>query len=200
MRRFIVILLACCAGLAWAQQEVSLAGVIESETSLPQNVRVALQVLDDDDAWVHEVASTGSLGGSFELAAEGVPSEHLRAFRSGAVLLPGLQNEYRVSPDDVRYARASLALYADEDGNGAFTRDGSRDPFYLALAQLEDPIGFFTVLYVDGEVTMTAPDVELTLQPGWNVFTVRFPESGPAYEVTTSVDDVALDVLDVVNP
>lgn len=198
MRRTLTILLALLLGTGLAQRSVALSGVIDSDEPLPEGTRLGVQVLDADDAWSLEVGSVVPVAGSFELQVDPVPDDRLRPFRSGAVLLPGLQNEYRVAPDDVRYVQGSLAMYLDENGDDVWTREPARDPFFLALAQLEQPIGFFTLIYVDKAATMTGSGVELTLEPGWNVYTVRFPESGPAYAVHGSVDDVALEVLDLV--
>lgn len=198
MRRLLPLLMACLLGVASAQQSATLAGVIQSDDPLPDGTRVALQVLDGDDAWVHEAATTAPLGGSFSLDAGEIPDDLLRPFRSGAILLPGLQNEYRVEPEGVRFAKGSLSMYLDDDGDGRFTREPERDPFYLALAQLEDPIGFFTLIYVDSAASMSGRGVSFELEPGWNVFTVRFPEAGAEYELTDVVDDIALEVLDIV--
>lgn len=198
MRRTLTILFALIIGTGLAQRSVTLSGVIDSEDPLPDGTRLGVQVLDADDAWSLEVGSVVPVAGSFRLTTEPVPEDRLRPFRSGAILLPGLQNEYQVAPDDVRYVQGSLAMYLDEDGDETWTREPDRDPFFLALAQLEEPIGFFTLIYVDKAATMTGSGVELALEPGWNVYTVRFPEAGPDYAVRAAVDDVALEVLDLV--
>ena len=198
MRRFLSILFALVLGFGLAQRSATLSGVIDSEEPLPEGTRLGVQVLDADDAWRLEVGSVVPVAGSFRLETEPVPEERLRPFRSGAVLLPGLQNEYRILQDDVRFAQGSLAMYLDDDGSETWTREPEREPFFLALAQLEEPIGFFTLMYVDRAATLSGRGVELELQPGWNVYTVRFPESGPSYEVRATVDDVALEVLDLV--
>lgn len=198
MKRALTILFALLLGFAFAQRSVTLSGVIDSEDGLPEGTRLSVQVLNSEGAWSLEVGSVVPVGGSFELEVGEVPADRLRPFRSGAVLLPGLQNEYRVAPDDVSYVQGTLAMYLDRDGNEQWTRDPERDPFFLALSQLEDPIGFFTLIYVDQSATMAGRGEELTLEPGWNVFTVRFPESGPSYEIRESVDDIALEVLDLI--
>ena len=198
MKRLLTILTVLLLGAALAQQTASLSGVIESEEPLPEGTRLGVQVLDANDAWSHEVASVVPVGGTFDLEVGAVPAELLRPFRSGAVLVPGLQNEYRVAPENVNYAQGTLAMYVDEDGDGQWTREPDRDPFFLALSQLENPIGFFTLIYVDQAATMTGSGVELALEPGWNVYTVRFPESGPTYSTHAGVSDVALEVLDLV--
>jgi hypothetical protein len=198
MRRILPILLALLLGTGLAQRTATLSGVIDSEEPLPEGTRLGVQVLDADDAWSLEVGSVVPVAGSFRLEAGPVPDERLRPFRSGAVLLPGLQNEYRVGPDEVRFAQGSLAMYLDSDGDEVWTRAPEAEPFFLALAQLEEPIGFFTLLYVDRAASLAGRGVELELQPGWNVYTVRFPESGPAYAVRAAIDDIALEVLDLV--
>lgn len=202
MKRLLIILTVLLAGAAWtqalAQQNATLSGVIESEEALPEGTRLAVQVLDDNDAWSFEVASVVPVGGSFELQVGAVPEERLRPFRSGAVLVPGLQNEYRVEPEGVNYAQGTLAMYVDEDGDGAWTREPDRDPFFLALSQLDQPIGFFSLIYVDQAATMSGSGVQLALEPGWNVYTARFPESGPDYAVQAGVSDITLEVLDLV--
>jgi|GEM_PF-601360 len=200
MRRSVTILLLLLLllGSAFAQRSVTLSGVIDSEEPLPEGTRLGVQLLDADDAWSYEVGSVVPVAGSFRLEIEPAPEDRLRPFRSGSVLLPGLQNEYRVETEGVRYVQGTLAMYLDADGDGVWTRDPDRDPFFLALSQLERPIGFFTLIYVDRAARMTGSGVELELQPGWNIYTVRFPESGPAYAVRESVDDIALEVLDLV--
>lgn len=198
MNRLLTILILSLAPVALAQQSVTLSGVIESEEPLPEDTRLAVQVLDANDAWAEEAASVAPVGGSFRLEVGPVDGELLRPFRSGAVLLPGLQNEYRVEPEGVNYAQGTLAMYVDRDGDGAWTREPERDPFFLALSQLEEPIGFFTLVYVDAAATMIGSGVELALEPGWNVYTVRFPESGPTYAIHAGVSDIALEVLDLV--
>lgn len=198
MPRILTILLAALfLSFGLAQRSAVLAGVIDSEDPLPEGTRVGVQVLDADDAWSLEVGSVVPIAGSFRLELGPVPEDRLRDFRSGSVLLPGLQNEYRVEPDGVRFAQGSLAMYIDADGDERWTREPERDPYFLALAQLEQPIGFFSMLYVDQAATLAGAGVELALQPGWNVYTVRFPDTGPAYAVAGSVDDVALEVLDL---
>lgn len=200
MRRSVTILLVLLLllGSAVAQRAVTLSGVIDSEEPLPDGTRLGVQVLGENDAWSHEVGSVVPVAGSFQLEVEPAPDDRLRPFRSGSVLLPGLQNEYRVETEGVRYVQGTLAMYLDANDDGVWTRDPDRDPFFLALSQLERPIGFFTLIYVDRAATLTGSGVELELQPGWNVYTVRFPESGPAYAVQASVDDIALEVLDLV--
>jgi hypothetical protein len=196
-RTLLILLLALIASFSIAQRSVVIAGVIDSEDPLPEGTRLGVQLLDAEDAWSYEVASVAPIAGSFRLELAGAPEERLRAFRSGAVLLPGLQNEYRVEPDDVRYAQGALAMYLDRDGDEVWTREPERDPYFLALAQLEEPIGFFSLIYVDRPAVMAGGGVELRLERGWNLYAVRFPETGPAYAVVQELSDVALEVLDL---
>ena len=65
----------------------------------------------------------------------------------------------------------------------------------IGIPRLENPPGFFTLLYVDQAATLTGSGVELALSAGWNVFTVRFPEERAVYAVGTSVEDIVLDVI-----
>ena len=181
----------------FAQRSVVLAGVVDSADPLPEGTRVAVQVLDADSAWTLEAGSAVPIGGSFRVDLDTVPDELLREFRSGGVLLPGLQNEYRVEPEGVRFVQGALSMYVDADENGVWTNEPERDPYFLALAQLEAPIGFFSLLYVDRPATVQGAGVELQLEVGWNAYTVRFPETGPEYRVFASVDDVVIEVLDL---
>ena len=87
------------------------------------------------------------VGGTFRVNPESVPANEMAPFRSGAVILPGLQNEYRVTPDGVNVAVGRFNMYVDENGNGVFDR--VQDKWYIGVPRLEDPLGFFTLLYVD---------------------------------------------------
>ncbi|HEX7021913.1 MAG TPA: hypothetical protein VF171_03580, partial [Trueperaceae bacterium] len=118
----------------------------------------------------------------------------LRPFRGGAAPLPGLQTEYSVAPSSVRFARALTPVYLDNNGNGAFDR--LQDTPYLGVPSLENPVGFFTLIYVDQDATLSGRGTQLQFRKGWNVFTVRFPQGGePRYQATASVEDVVLDVF-----
>ncbi len=193
-----VLIATLLLGSVAAQRSATLSGVIDAADPLPDATRVGVQVVDADGAWTREIGTAVPVAGSFQVELGEVPDEALRPFRSGSVLLPGLQNEYRVEPEGVRFAQGVMAMYLDSDGSGSWTRAPERDPHFLALSQLERPIGFFTLLYVDAPVVLTATAAELRLEAGWNVFTVRFPDSGPDYAVHAEVDDVALEVLDLV--
>ena len=180
---------------AFAQQGAVFSGLVQSTEDLAENTLVAIHVVDADNVWGLQVDSVVPVAGTFRLTPGAIPSEHLRPFRSGSVILPGLQNEYRVAPEDVNVAVARINMYVDENGNDVFDRLVDRT--YIGITNLDNPIGFYTLLYVDKAATLTAAGVELQMQAGWNVFTVRFTGEGapPEYEVVTNVDDAVLDVF-----
>ncbi len=193
MRRLLLAaFLALCASAA-AQSSAPLSGIVRSEEPLASATRVAIHVVDADNVWGHEVASVEPVGGTFTVTPGEVPASELQPFRSGAIILPGLQNEYRVTPDGVNVAVARFNMYVDENGNGVFDR--VQDRWYTGIAQLDEPVGFFTLLFVDRAATITGGGAELQLQPGWNVFTVRFPEAAPVFAAVPFVDDIVLDVI-----
>ena len=184
--------LACTAA---AQQSAELGGVIQFDGDLPEATRVAVHVVDRDGRWLTELASTTPVAGTFALDVP-LPDpavEELRPFRSGAILLPGLQNEYRVSPDGVNYLQGRVNMYVDNNGNGLW--DGNLvDTYFLGIASLES-VGFFSLIYVDQDATLTGAGETIELEEGWNVFTVRFPGDTTAYDASASVDDILLDVF-----
>lgn len=193
MKRLLLTALLALATLAVAQTEAVMSGIVKSEGPLAEGTRVAIHVVDNDNVWGLEVASVVPVGGTFRVTPGPVPPEQLRPFRSGSVILPGLQNEYRVAPDDVNVAVARFNMYVDQNGNEVFDRVVDR--FYIGIASLESPVGFFTLLYLDKAATLTGGGVELALKPGWNVFTVRFPADKASYAAVTTVEDIVLDVV-----
>lgn len=193
MKQLVFSVLLALAMMASAQPGAALSGLIQSEEPLADNTRVAIHVVDSDNVWGLEVASVVPVGGTFRITPGAVPEEQLRPFRSGGVILPGIQNEYRVAPDDVKVAVARFNMYVDQNGNEVFDRVVDR--WYVGVPRLENPIGFFTLLYVDKAATIAGSGSELSLQPGWNVFTVRFPDEEATYAVQSSVDDIVLDVV-----
>jgi hypothetical protein len=197
MKQHVLILVGLLLTFAvgFAQSNSTIRGIIKSEDFLPQGTRVAIHVVNNDGVWGYEVGNVVPIAGTFSITALSVPEEALRPFRSGAVLLPGLQNEYRVSPDDVNYALGRVNMYVDNNANSLFDRGGI-DTFFIGVLSLEEPVGFFSLLYVDKAATMTGSGVELALKPGWNIFSVRFPDDqGPAYRTQSLVEDVVLDVF-----
>lgn len=188
----VLLALALTFTAASAQQGTVLGGIINSASPLAPNTRVAIHLVDRDNVWGLEVASVLPVGGTFRVTPGELPADELHPFLSGGVILPGLQNEYRISPEGVNVAVARFNMYVDQNGNELFDR--VIDRFYIGLSSLDDPIGFYTLLYVDQAATLTATGVELQLQPGWNVFSVRFPGDSTVYEMNRSVSDIVLDV------
>ncbi len=193
MRRVLLAVALAFAGAAAAQSTAPLSGIVMSEEPLAEGTRVAIHVVDADNVWGLEVASVEPVGGTFTVTPEEVPAAEMRPFRSGGIILPGLQNEYRVSPEGVNVAVSRFNMYLDENDNGVFDR--VQDKWFIGVAQLEDPVGFFTLLYVDRAATLSGSGVELQLEPGWNVFTVRFPQERAEYAIVRSVEDIVLDVI-----
>ncbi len=196
-RRFLTILAVAAMALpiAWAQSAVTLSGLIQSEEGVPDQTRVAVFQVDADGVWGAELSTVSPIAGTFSLTLNTPVTEGLLPFRSGAILLPALQNEYRIAPEGVNYALGRLNLYVDSDESGDFDRQA--DGLFLGLLSLEDPIGFFNIIYVDQVATLTASGANLEFQPGWNVFTVRFPgnDEAPLFEVVSVADDIILDVF-----
>lgn len=190
-RPIVALVLALCLQLGLAQRSVELSGIIESQEALAEGTRVAIHVVDRDGVWGDEIATVTPVAGTFSISADPVEDQELRAFRSGAVLLPGLQNEYRVSPDNVNYLQARVNMYVDNNDSGAFERVS--DAFYIGVSSLDEPVGFFSLLYVDRDATITGSGVTLELRAGWNVFTVRFPGEGALqFDIAQSIEDLVL--------
>jgi hypothetical protein len=182
-------------GFALGQQEASLGGIIELvEGAAPEGTRVAIHIIDRDSVWQREIASSLPTAGTFTINTQPVTPEELSPFRSGAVLLPGLQNEYTVSPEGVNFAQARVNMYVDANQNGVFDR--TSDATYIGIASLEKPTGFFAILYVDKDATLTGKGATLELKAGWNVLTFLFPEgSDPIYEVQPAVSNILMSVF-----
>lgn len=193
MRRLLLTAVLALVAVASSQNGAPLSGIVQSEEALATNTRVAIHVVDADNVWGLEVASVEPVGGTFEVSPESVPASEMVPFGSGTVILPGLQNEYRVTPEGVNVAVGRFNMYVDENTNGVFDR--VQDKWYIGVPRLEEPLGFFTLLYVDQAATLSGAGVELQLQPGWNVFTVRFPDDRAVYDVVNSVEDIVLDVI-----
>jgi hypothetical protein len=189
-------------GASFAQQQATLSGLAkvknaEGVEETPANTKVALHIVDRDNAWIREIASSTPTAGTFSIQTAAVNGDELTPFRNGAVLLPGLQNEYTVTPEGANFAKGQLNMYVDSAGNNVYDRDGS-DTAFIGVASLENPIGFFSLVYVDQNVTISGKGATLEFAQGWNVFTVRYPESDggePAYAVQPTVQDVLMDVF-----
>jgi hypothetical protein len=180
---------------ALAQQEASLSGIIQlAEGEATEGTRVAIHIIDRDSVWQREIASVVPTAGTFTIKTAPITPEELSPFRSGAVLFPGLQNEYTVSPEDVNFAQARVNMYVDANQNALFDR--SSDATYIGIASLEKPTGFFALIYVDKEATITGKGATLNLATGWNVFTVLFPEGAePTYQVQPLISNVLMSVF-----
>ena len=190
-----IILLISCLGVAFAQQSAAVSGSVQTDGELPENARVGVHVIDLEGVWGDEVATTSPNAGDFSVEiGEEVSADALTPFSGGVVPLPGLQSEYTVAPGDVNFTRAQTNVYLDENDNGTFDRN--TDIPYLGVVNLAEPSGFFVVLYVDQDATLSAQGQDLSLTQGWNIFTVRFSQQGEAsYEVAPAVDDAVLDVF-----
>lgn len=190
-RTLIALLLALFVQVGLAQRGIELSGIIESQDELAERTRVAIHIVDRDGVWGDEIATATPVAGTFSISAGPVEGQELRSFRSGAVLLPGLQNEYRVSPEGVNYLQGRVNMYVDNNDSGTFER--VTDAFYIGVTSLDEPVGFFSLLYVDRDATLSGAGVTLELEKGWNVFTVRFPGEGATrYAVQQSADDLVL--------
>ncbi len=197
-RRFMTMMALFTTGLlsmAAAQTSISLGGIIQSQDPLPENTRVAVFQVDGDGVWGRELVTVDPIANTFNFTLDSQDIEGLLPFRSGAVLLPGLQNEYRIAPEGTNYVLGRVNMYVDANDNGMFDRQS--DTVFLGLLSLEEPIGFYNIIYVDQQATLTASGVELTLAPGWNIFTVRFAgeSAPPEYSIVTNVGDAVLDVF-----
>lgn len=193
MKRIFVVLLLLIGSFAVAQSNITVSGIVQSEGDILPHTRVAIHLVDVDNVWLSEVAGQTPLSGAFRLQPTDPPASDLRPFRSGSVVLPGLQNEYLVSPSDVKVGVGRFQVYVDQNENGQFDR--LYDRWYIGIPFLEEPVGWFNLIYVDKEATITAAGVELKLKPGWNVYTVRFPTEQPEFAVVEVVDDIVLDVM-----
>ena len=179
-------------GGASAQQSATVAGTVEALDGLPENARVGVHIVDENGVWGREIGTATPGDGRFSVTLSGEAAP-LNPLRSDDVVLPGLQNDYTVTPA-VNFTRAQINVYLDENGNGTFDR--ATDTPYLGLAGTSAPTGFFVPFYVDQDATLEAEGETLELKAGWNVFTVGFPEDGdPVYSVSNSLESARLDVF-----
>ena len=189
------LILLICLGLlngAFAQQQATVSGTVATPEALPETARVGVHLVDPQGVWGREIGTAVPQDGTFEVELAGT-ADALTPFRSGEVVLPGLQNDYSLS-NAVNFTRAQVDVYLDENGNGTFDREG--DVPYLGLAGTSEPVGFFVPLYVDADTTLTAAGASYPLLEGWNIFTVRFPDGEePQYAVVNTLDSARLDVF-----
>ena len=105
------LILLICLGLlngAFAQQQATVSGTVAAPETLPATARVGVHLVDPQGVWGREIAGTTPQGGAFEVELAG-SADALTPFRSGEVVLPGLQNDYRLS-NDVNFTRAHCGL------------------------------------------------------------------------------------------
>ena len=191
---FTIIILGLSFG--FAQQEVTLAGVVKTPEAMPANSVVAIHTIDKDNAWLSEVVTSPVVSGTFSITSQPIDAAQLSAFVNGSsALLPGLQNEYTIEPAGVNFARAVVNVYVDKNGNNHFDNSEIDTP-YIGIASLSDPVGFYSLLYVDRDARIVGKGQTLELKNGWNIFTIRFPTDQEAqYQITTEVNDLLLDVF-----
>jgi hypothetical protein len=189
-----VLLLTSLSGVALAQSSAALSGIIESDAQLPDNTRVAVFQVDSRGVWGRELATAAPIAGTFSLTVspDDIGSEGLLPFQAGSVRLPGLLSEYRVAPSNVNYTIGRVNVYLDDNQSGSFEREG--DGFLVGISSLENPQGYYNLIYVDRDVSMITNDMTLELKQGWNIYTFRLAtETTPArYAILNSVDDVLL--------
>lgn len=197
IRRFTILallLLSTLFSVALAQTSATLSGIIESDEPLPANTRVAVFQVDSRGVWGRELATDTPVANTFSLTVlpDEIDTEGLLPFQAGSIRLPGLLSEYRVSPAGANYTIGRVNVYLDDNGSGKFERDG--DGFLVGISSLEDPQGYYNLVYVDRDVSMIAADITLELKQGWNIYTFRLAtETTPArFAILTNVDDVLL--------
>jgi len=192
MKRLILTILLLIMATAFAQQAATVGGVVKAEAPLPGTVRVGIHVIDLDGRTLLEVASSPLVVGTFSVTTVPLTAE-LQPFRSGAIPLPGLGTEYSVSPEGVNFARAVTKVYEDNDGSEAWSLEN--DVGYLGVASLEGG-GFFVLLFVDRDTTLSGRGADLALRAGWNIFTVQVNEQGGlSFSVLDSINNAVLDVF-----
>lgn len=181
---------------ALAQQMMTISGLIKAEPGLLPNTRVALHVIDEQNNRYIEVLGVTPVAGTFNVSTTApIDAQLLRPFESGSTVLPGLQNEFTVSPGGVNFARAITNVYVDTNNNATY--DGhATDPLYLGIASVENLPGFFALIYVDKDATISGQGASLQLYTGWNIYTVRFTQEGEAnYTAHKIVNDAVLDMF-----
>lgn len=177
-----------------APQIATISGILENEQGIQANTRVGVHLLDEASGGLFELTSVQPVANTFSIGTADPSASTLIPWTNGLVLLPGLQNQYTLEPENVPFTRAITNVYVD-NGNGQFDGNAT-DPLYLGVASLKDPLGFFILVYVDQDVRLISSEAELNFTRGWNIFTVRFPDDGsPIYAVTRSVSDASLDVF-----
>ncbi len=193
-----IILLLCLliVNTVFAQQMMTISGLIKSESGLLPNTRVALHVIDQQNNQYVEILGVTPVAGTFNLSTT-VPldNSYLSPLTSGSTVLPGFQDGFTVNPEGAYFARAITNLYVDTANNATY--DGHDiDPLYLGIASVENLPGFFAIIYVDRDVTLSGAGAAVQLYTGWNIFTVRFNQQNTAiYTAEKVVNDAVLDMF-----
>ena len=79
-----IALLTSVLGVAFAQQEVTVSGVVQTEGELPEATRVGVHVINLEGVWGDEIATVTPEGGSFSVSVgEEVPAGVLTPFEGG---------------------------------------------------------------------------------------------------------------------
>ncbi len=182
--------------VTFSQQMMTISGLVKSESGLLPNTRVALHLIDQQNNRYIEILGATPVAGTFNLSTTApLDASYLRPFLNGGTVLPGFQNEFTVSPEGAQFARAITNVYIDTTNNGTY--DGhDTDPLYLGIASVENLPGFFALIYVDRDVTLSGAGTTLQLRTGWNIFTLRFDqESNATYTAQAVVNDAVLDMF-----
>lgn len=181
-------------GLTQAQQSATVVGVITPAEALTTNVRMGVHLIDEGASRLVELTKITPIGGTFNITAGPISPSYLQPFLDGVTVFPGILNEYTVSPQGAKYARAITNIYTD-NGNEQFD-DPVSDPLFLGIASVENPQGFFVLMYVDQDLQIIAKDVTLQLRNGWNIMTMRFDEGQNAsYAVQSQISDAVLELF-----
>jgi len=193
----ILLSISCLIALSFAsaQQSASIVGIITPSEAAGPNVRMGVHLIDEARSQLVELTKITPLGGTFNISVGPIESSYLQPFLNGVTVFPGILNEYTVSPQGVNFARAITNVYTDGNGNEQFD-DPITDQLFLGIASLDQPQGFFVLIYVDQDVQIIARDVTLQLRSGWNIMTMRFDEAENAtYAVQSAVSDAVLELF-----
>jgi len=196
MKKLIFTIIIISLSLSFAQQQISLSGVVKTPKEMPANSFVSIHTIDKDNVWLDEIATSAVVAGTFGISSNPLEASQLTAFVNGSsALLPGLQNEYTIEPAGVNFARAVVNVYVDNNGNSHFDNVEIDAP-YIGIASLDNPVGFYSLIYVDQDARIIGKGQTLDLKSGWNIFTIRFPTDEEAsYNITNEVNDILLDVF-----
>lgn len=193
----LILSISCLIALSFAsaQQSGSIVGVITPADAAGPNVRMGVHLIDEVRSQLVELTKATPLGGTFNLSVGPIDSSYLQPFLNGVTVFPGILNEYTVVPEGVNYARAITNVYTDGNGNEQFD-DPRTDPLFLGIASVDEPQGFFVLIYVDQDAQIIARDVTLQLRSGWNIMTMRFDaEENASYAVQSAISDAVLELF-----